>query len=92
VVSRDDLPLVQNITYPSAYIINTDKSNEPGSHWLAIYYTNTRECYFFDSIGMGPRFYDLTGFLKPSEFSFSSSPIVFMFTPAMPVVHQCRQR
>ena len=64
VVSRDDLPFVQNITYPSAYIINTDKSNEPGSHWLAIYYTNTRECYFFVSIGMGPRFYDLTGFLK----------------------------
>jgi hypothetical protein len=36
VVARDRLP--KKIVYPSANVINTDKSNEPGEHWLAVYY------------------------------------------------------
>ena len=40
-------------------IINTDKSSEPGEHWVAIY-IGRNTIYFFDSIGR-----DIDGFSDP---------------------------
>ena len=36
VYSRDQLPIIKD--YPSCFILNTDTSDKPGEHWLAIYY------------------------------------------------------
>ncbi|GIY37616.1 hypothetical protein CDAR_125921 [Caerostris darwini] len=40
-----------------AFVVNSDESSEPGSHWLAFYCENG--CIeFFDSFGNPPDFYD----------------------------------
>lgn len=39
-------------SYPQALICNSDKSGEPGSHWLAFYFTSYSCCEFFDSFAM----------------------------------------
>lgn len=36
-----------------AYIINTDTSEEPGEHWVALYFRNDQAIYF-DSYGQSP--------------------------------------
>jgi len=53
---------------PSLYVINTDKSNKPGEHWLAVYFP-TRGCAeFFDSYGRQPSKYRLIEkFLKQNS-------------------------
>lgn len=50
---------------PSMYVINTDKSNQPGQHWLAVYFTSTGCAEFFDSYGRSPSNYtEIRKFLK----------------------------
>ena len=61
VLARDQLP--KKIIYPSSFIINTDKSNEPGEHWLAIYYDKNGICEFFDPLGFSPKYYKLNEYL-----------------------------
>ena len=46
---RDKLPRIT--TYPSSLIVNTDKHNQKGEHWLAIYIGKNINCEFFDSFG-----------------------------------------
>lgn len=62
VVARNRLP--KYIKYPSAYVINTHNHNQPGEHWLAIYFDNKRNCEFFDSYGLSPNFYNFEKSLK----------------------------
>ena len=46
---------IQNLeTFPSALIINLDTSKDPGSHWVAIYFSNEATCEIFDSFGRKP--------------------------------------
>lgn len=40
-----------------AMVINTDKSTEPGSHWVAIFVENNKKLEFFDSYGLPPDAY-----------------------------------
>lgn len=40
--------------YPSAAVVNLDTSDEPGSHWVAIYMKSPSSVYYFDSYGMHP--------------------------------------
>ena len=62
VFARDELPI--HVKYPSCLILNTDKRNEPGEHWLAIYYDENKNAEFFDSYGNSPDFYNLTTYLN----------------------------
>lgn len=51
----DRIPAVSDVTLPTySFIVNVDKSNEPGSHWFAVYVT-PRRVYIFDSFGTLPR-------------------------------------
>ena len=68
VLARDELP--QKVKWPCSFILNTDKSTEPGQHWLAINYSSHGKCEFFDSLGFGPDFYDLTKFLTNTSNSY----------------------
>ena len=61
VFARDQLP--SKINWPSSLIVNTDKINERGEHWLAIYFTSNKECCFFDSYGRGPELFRLQYFV-----------------------------
>lgn len=43
--------------FPAAFIVNTDKKGEPGTHWLAMYFPSKDKAEFFDSFGQRPSFY-----------------------------------
>lgn len=62
VFPRDRIPL--KIKYPSSFILNTDKSNQKGEHWLAIYYDKEGNADFFDSYGRHPSEFKLEMFLS----------------------------
>ena len=68
VLARDKLP--KKVDWPSSLILNTDTSNKPGEHWLALYYDENGNCEFFDSFGFHPDFYNLTNYLKLTSKSF----------------------
>lgn len=65
VFSRDYIP--KNVKYPCCFIINTDPSTKPGEHWLAFYYDKKGFCYFFDSYGLHPKFYNLHTYLTKTS-------------------------
>jgi len=41
-------------TFPAAIIINTDPSNKPGEHWVAVYIFNSGHGEYFDSYDLPP--------------------------------------
>lgn len=53
-----------------AFIINTDPSTKPGSHWQGIWLTSNnriRKCYFFDSYGQPPKNDFILDFIKKNS-------------------------
>lgn len=36
------------------YIVNTDTSSQPGSHWISIFLNESNEAFYFDSYGLPP--------------------------------------
>ena len=56
VYARDRIPKI--MFYPSFYIINSDKSSERGSHWVAMRFTETT-CEYFDSFGLPPMYSEM---------------------------------
>ena len=62
VCSRDMLPKKRppNI---QAYIVNTHKSNQPGEHWVAIFFKGNW-AYYFDSYGRPPPEENILPFIK----------------------------
>lgn len=57
VFARNKIPSV--VEYPSFIIINTDRSTEPGTHWVAIRFTAT-VCEYFDSFGLPPMYCEIS--------------------------------
>lgn len=51
----DRLPILTPIVrYPLCFIINSDSSNLPGTHWTAVYISASRVGEYFDSFGYQP--------------------------------------
>ena len=48
------LDQLEKPTFPSAYVINSDLSSEPGEHWVAIYFDKRGQAEYFDSYGLSP--------------------------------------
>lgn len=62
VVALDQVPrIVRN--YPSAFIINTSYSQDPGFHWVAVWFSEMGDAEFFDSYGYHPSKYTLERFV-----------------------------
>ena len=55
VFPSDRLPPVNR--YPQAFIINSDTSDQSGTHWLACYFDQDKRAEFFDSFGQAPAAY-----------------------------------
>jgi hypothetical protein len=68
VLPIDRLP--QRVVYPSAFVINTHNHDEPGEHWLALYYDTNGFCSFFDSYGNPPKHFGLENFIKKTSQGF----------------------
>lgn len=49
----DKLPIPAEHRSPFCFIVNVDKSDEPGSHWFAVYVKRTA-AFIFDSFGTVP--------------------------------------
>lgn len=57
VYPRDKLPAINGPRCPLAMIINSDKHDKPGQHWLALYVNPRGKISFFDSFGKSALFY-----------------------------------
>ena len=68
----DRLPNLPKV-FPRSIIINTDQSNKPGDHWIAIVLTE-KYAYYFDSFGLGIVDQQIQKFLLPrySSIIFNS--------------------
>ena len=62
VFARDEIP--KNINYPACFVMNTENRNKPGQHWLAFYYDSKGTCYFFDSYGRSPDYYNFKTYIE----------------------------
>ena len=72
-VALDQLP--QFIKYPSCFILNNQKSNQPGQHWIAIYFGKNQKAEFFDSFGQSAKYYNLENYIKTRSKGFVNSNI-----------------
>lgn len=52
VYAADRIPRVFSL--PAAIVANTDTSDKPGTHWIAIYIDQNGDGKYFDSYGVGP--------------------------------------
>lgn len=53
------------------YIINTDPSNQPGEHWVAVYFDVNLQGEYFDSYGLPPLHSEIINFLKRKSDVFT---------------------
>lgn len=62
VFACDSLP--NSFTLPAAFVINLSQPDEPGTHWVAIYISESGYAFYFDSFGMKPTNFHIITFLK----------------------------
>ncbi len=62
VYPRDMLP--SSLSSDRGLVINTDKSTEPGEHWVAIYKYKNGSTVYFDSFGLPPLHIEILQFLN----------------------------
>ena len=60
----------QKISYPSSYVLNTDNSDQPGSHWVGVHFSKEQKCEYFDSFGIEPLFSDIKNKLLAIDSAF----------------------
>ena len=78
VYSADNVP-VNRIEEPTVYVVNTDKSNEIGEHWTAVYLSHCELPEYFDSYGRCatlPRLNQLLG----NEYIHNNVQLQSLFT------------
>ena len=51
-----------------AYVFNTDKTGEPGTHWVVAIINSDSRNQYFDSYGLPPLFEEFETFLQPSYY------------------------
>ena len=62
--ARDDIPNILIKKRPLGLIINTDPSNKPGTHWVALFINQNNCAEYFDSFGERPICCEIQNFLK----------------------------
>ena len=73
VFASDQLP--KNISYPAAFIFNTDPSYMSGMHWVAVYFDKSGKCSYFDSYGLQPFVNSIETFLAKNDYQFNKLQI-----------------
>jgi hypothetical protein len=61
--------LTSTIIKPSIFVINVDKHYVPGSHWVAICFSDSGYAEYFDSYGLSPFKYEITAHLQSHSIS-----------------------
>lgn len=52
---------------PALLVVNTDKSNQPGTHWIALYLNSKGSVEYFDSYGREPKHKEFIKFFKRNK-------------------------
>ena len=63
------LDQLEKPTFPSAYVINSDPSSEPGEHWIAVYFDKRGQGEYFDSYGLSTSFVGLESYMNSYSLS-----------------------
>jgi hypothetical protein len=63
--------LPSTLTKPSLIVINLDKHYMPGSHWVAVCFSDTGYAEYFDSYGLPPFMYEITTYLQRHSISWT---------------------
>ena len=63
------LDRLEKPTFPSAYVINSDPSNKPGEHWVAVYFDKRGRGEFLDSYGLSPLLVGLKSYMDTHSLS-----------------------
>jgi hypothetical protein len=63
VCAKDELPHRKAQDH-QAYVINTDDSHLPGTHWVAVYFPQVNCVEYFDSYGLPPLEDDIIDFMR----------------------------
>lgn len=58
----DSMP--HSFRLPAAFVINLSQHDEPGTHWVALYISETGSAYYFDSFGVKPSNFHINAFIK----------------------------
>lgn len=74
VFSSNQIPFVDK--KPSAFVINTDPSDKPGKHWVAVYHKSNGEAEYFDSFGLPPLTPDILKHLEDNAFHWHYNPTI----------------
>ena len=85
VYARDMLP---HIAKEGCYVCNTDKSDKPGSHWVAMYIEDNR-CEYFDSYGFPPLFSEFSDFLSHNVQRWTYNDVQIQSTDSDVCGHYC---
>jgi hypothetical protein len=71
VYARDKIPLPLK-RFPACFIANTDRSGQPGQHWVAFYQASCADrLEFFDSYGLYPELYHF----KVADYVHNAKPL-----------------
>ena len=70
VCAKDQLPQ-QNQIHVKAYIVNTERSNKTGAHWVAVIFKNNGNVLYFDFYGLPPLETEIIDFLDNYSSSWS---------------------
>ena len=63
--------LPSTLIKPSIIVINLDKHYMPGSHWVAVCFSDSGYAEYFDSYGLPPFKYEIMAYLKRHSISWT---------------------
>lgn len=49
---------------PAAFVINLSPHDEPGTHWVGLYISESGHAFYFDSFGLKPSNFHISAFLR----------------------------
>ena len=74
-------------TPPYAIILNTDKDDQPGSHWVAVFVSENNHGEYFDSFAFPPLKEEITSFLAKQDICFCTSQVVIQHPASVACGH-----
>ena len=80
------IPL-EKISPPFGLVINTDRDDQPGSHWVAIYVTRSGHGEYFDSFAFPPTVKEISDFLAKQDTCFCCSRVVIQHPASVACGH-----
>ena len=60
---------------PCCYIVNTDRHNKPGRHWVSFFFPASGCPEYFDSFGMVPMLPEFYKFMGERHFLYNNIPL-----------------